>query len=244
MARIRYLKPDFFKDEDIAELPHQTRLFFAGLWNYADRAGRLEDRPKRLKVEIFPYERADVEKMLQLLAKPKTTGRPFIQRYEVNGNKYIQITTWQKHQKPHSTEKESEIPPPPPYGKENGDGEGLKRESTFNNAQITHKEPLKSKHLDFVLLTAKEYQNLCDLFGESQTKSLIEKLNNYIGSKGKKYKSHYFTILNWAGKDGIRRQIIAKKPEYLKDFKEPNVEEQKKVSELVKSTIGKMGQKK
>jgi len=30
---------------------------------------------------------------------------------------------------------------------------------------------------------------------------MITKLNNYIGSKGKKYKSHYHTILNWSRRD-------------------------------------------
>lgn len=101
----------------------------------------------------------------------------------------------------------------------------------------------KQKFLNFVLLTQKEHQTLCDLFGEAQTKDLVEKLNNYIGSKGKKYKSHYFTILNWAGKDGIRKHKIDKKPEYIKDFKEPNAAEQKKVADLVKSVTDKMGKK-
>ena len=61
MPRIRYLKPCFFKDEDIASLPHQTRLLYQGLWVLADKEGRLEDRPKRIKAEIFPYEEIDIE---------------------------------------------------------------------------------------------------------------------------------------------------------------------------------------
>ena len=40
MARIRYLKPDFFKDEDIKELSFEARLFYQGLWVQADREGR------------------------------------------------------------------------------------------------------------------------------------------------------------------------------------------------------------
>lgn len=115
MARTRYLKPDFFKDEDLALLPLEARLFFAGLWNFADKAGRLEDRPKRLKVEIFPYDDINIEKCLALLSQPKNgSGKPFIQRYTVNSEKYIQISQWDKHQKPHHTEAESKIPPAPP----------------------------------------------------------------------------------------------------------------------------------
>src|SRR3990167_9760334 len=138
MARIRYLKPDFFKDEDVAKLPHSLRLFYAGLWCQADRVGRLEDRPKRLKIEIFPYEKFDTEKALKQLSEiKKSTNRSFILRYVSNGERYIQILSWSKHQKPHNTERDSEIPAPtkeqlnayltvkePLDTIRNGDGEG------------------------------------------------------------------------------------------------------------------------
>lgn len=114
MARIRYLKPDFFKDEDIKELPFEARLFYQGLWVQADREGRGEDRPERLKIEIMPYDEVDAEKIMQLLSCPKKNGkRPFILRYAIDGEKYYQIVNWQKHQKPHKTERESVIPPAP-----------------------------------------------------------------------------------------------------------------------------------
>ncbi len=113
--RIRYLKPDFFLDEDLAALPPLIRLFYQGLWVHADREGRLEDRPQRLKVEIMPYEDGfSVEDALTLLAKPKAgSGRPYIVRYEVDGRRFIQILSWAKHQRPHPNEKASEIPPVP-----------------------------------------------------------------------------------------------------------------------------------
>ena len=113
MARTRSLKPDFFKDEDLATLPFEARLFFEGLWCFADREGRLEDRPKYLKVEIFPYDDVSVEKLLNLLENPQIDDRPnkkFIQRYTAGGKKYIEIIEFLKHQSPHNTEKESDIP--------------------------------------------------------------------------------------------------------------------------------------
>jgi hypothetical protein len=118
LARIRYLKPDFFKDEDLAEFPYWIRLLYCGLWTIADREGRLEDRPQRIKVEIFPYEKKqmDIEKGLELLAKPKKySGKPFILRYRIGCDRYIQILNWHKHQKPHSKESPSEIPSPNGY---------------------------------------------------------------------------------------------------------------------------------
>ncbi len=59
----------------------------------------------------------------------------------------------------------------------------------------------KDKYKEYVLLTKKEYDKLLNIFGEETTGSYIQRLNNYIGSKGKRYKSHYHTILTWADKD-------------------------------------------
>lgn len=113
MARIRSLKPEFFKDEDLATLSFEARYLFEGLWCYADREGRLEDRPKYLKAEIFPYDNINIEKLLNLLTNPNISERPekvFIRRYIVDGRKYIDIPEFLKHQSPHNTEKESAIP--------------------------------------------------------------------------------------------------------------------------------------
>ena len=62
---------------------------------------------------------------------------------------------------------------------------------------------IKGKYGEFnnVLLTDKEYQKLIERFGNQQTKDLIEKLSAYLASKGKRYKSHYATILNWQRRD-------------------------------------------
>ncbi|MEN6423298.1 MAG: hypothetical protein ABFD76_15265 [Smithella sp.] len=114
MARIRALKPDFFKDEDLATLPFEARLLYQGLWCFADKSGRLEDRPKYLKAEIFPYDKIDIEKYLNMLCEPKIQDRPdkvFIRRYTINNRNYIDIPEFLKHQSPHNTEKESLLPP-------------------------------------------------------------------------------------------------------------------------------------
>jgi hypothetical protein len=65
------------------------------------------------------------------------------------------------------------------------------------NKEEEKEEDKKHKHLDFVFLTKSEYALLEERF-KSNLPAKIESLNNYIGSKGKKYKSHYHTLLNWA----------------------------------------------
>ena len=107
MARIRAVKPEFFRNEQLAELPFEDRLLFVGLWTQADKAGRLEDRPKRLKGELFPYDDLNVEASLGRLA-----NAGLIVRYEGNGVRLIAIPTWHKHQQPHVREAESVLPPP------------------------------------------------------------------------------------------------------------------------------------
>ena len=108
----RYIKPDFFKDEDLADLEAVTRIVYAGLWCMADREGRLDDRPERIKAEILPYDKTDIVTQLDILAKPKRNSKiPFIIRYQVNNQKYIQILKWGSHQSPHKSEADSKIPP-------------------------------------------------------------------------------------------------------------------------------------
>lgn len=107
MSRARNIKPGFYKNEDLAECSIWARFIFPGLWMLADREGRLEDRPKRIKGELLPFDSQDAEPLLVELA-----ARGFIERYEVEGRAYIQITAFSKHQNPHHREAESDIPPP------------------------------------------------------------------------------------------------------------------------------------
>lgn len=73
------------------------------------------------------------------------------------------------------------------------------KESKVKESKVNN----KTKHLDFVFLTDKEFQDLNQQFGVAGAAERITNLNHYIGSKGVRYKSHYHTILNWARKEGI-----------------------------------------
>lgn len=107
MARARNIKPGFYKNEDLAECSIWARYIFPGLWMLADRDGRLEDRPKRIKGELLPFDSQDIEPLLRELS-----DKGFILRYQVDGASYIQISQFKKHQSPHYSEKASVIKPP------------------------------------------------------------------------------------------------------------------------------------
>lgn len=111
MARARNIKPGFFTNEELVELPFATRLLFIGLWTLADREGRLEDKPKRIKMHLFPADEIDVDEALDAL---QASG--FLLRYQAEGVRYIQVLAFRKHQNPHKDEKASTIPAPCLHG--------------------------------------------------------------------------------------------------------------------------------
>jgi hypothetical protein len=105
MARARNIKPGFFRNADLVELSFEARLLFIGLWTIADREGRLEDRPKQIKMELFPADNLDCDAILNSLAE---IG--MISRYEHDGKRYLQVVNFKKHQNPHKDERASTIP--------------------------------------------------------------------------------------------------------------------------------------
>lgn len=106
MARSRNIKPGFFDNEELGSGDPLDQLLFAGLWLLADRAGRLENRPLRIKAAIFPYrEGLDVVAMLDRLR-----SKGFLTMYQAHGLSIISINNFAKHQNPHKNERESELP--------------------------------------------------------------------------------------------------------------------------------------
>uniref|UniRef100_A0A6M3LDV6 Uncharacterized protein n=1 Tax=viral metagenome TaxID=1070528 RepID=A0A6M3LDV6_9ZZZZ len=252
MARIRYLKPDFFKDEDLVEHPHWIRLLFQGLWTIADKEGRLEDRPARIKVDIFPYENTDIEKGLTELAKIKNhSQRPFIQRYEVAGERYIAIVNWHKHQKPHHTEKDSLIPEPPPLnlkGMEKGMGSVHQASRELRNGEITVKKPLSFSFEEIYLkYPSKVGKKRAEVHFKASVKTEQDwqdiqiALKNYLKSDTvtKGFIQNASTWFNdWRAWVNQKGKIEPYKP---KEWTPPPVsdQDQKEVREMIKKTVHK-----
>src|SRR4051812_10344417 len=104
--RARNIKPGFFTNEILGSGDPLKQLLFEGLWCLADRAGRLEDRPLRIRAEVFPYRpNVEVNRLIDELA-----ADGFCERYEVGNVAYIQVVNFDEHQRPHHTERDSNIP--------------------------------------------------------------------------------------------------------------------------------------
>lgn len=83
------------------------------------------------------------------------------------------------------------------------------RECRENDTRVTRKDTNnndkneknvkneKKKYAEFVVMTNAEYEKLTGTYGEDRVQRMIEVLDNYKGSSGKRYKSDYRAILNW-----------------------------------------------
>lgn len=108
--RIRTVKPEFFTHADLADLDKISqlpiRLSFLGLWCCCDREGRFKWDPRRLGVQILPYDYVDFEIILEIL---NTNG--YIEKYEVDGKTYGWVPSFHRHQVINNREQESSLPP-------------------------------------------------------------------------------------------------------------------------------------
>lgn len=109
MARIRNVKPDLFKHYDLfnteVEVGLPLRLAFIGLFTVCDREGRFRWNPRRLKIDVFPYDDLDFSQVLDALARAE-----FIQNYTVDGEEYGCIPSFVRHQTINNKESKSKYP--------------------------------------------------------------------------------------------------------------------------------------
>lgn len=114
MGRIRSIKPEFFLHEDLAAMSPVHRLLFVGLWTLADRDGRLEDRPRRIKVALMPWEDCDIDALLWDLAEARLIVRYDARTPEGQPTEAIAIPGFRKHQRPHPKESSFGLSEPGP----------------------------------------------------------------------------------------------------------------------------------
>ena len=133
MARIRTIKPEFFRHEGLYELERECalpiRVAFAGLWTAADREGRFRWAPRTLKLDCLPFDECDFSRVLDALAT-----RGFIVKYSCDGVDYGFIPSWNKNQVINNRESESDLPDPQKCSIESITST---REARVNNASPT-----------------------------------------------------------------------------------------------------------
>lgn len=97
MARIRTIKPEFPQSESMGRVSRESRLCFMLLWTLADDSGRLRGNSRMLASLLYPYD-DDAGKLIDgWLGELSKEG--CVARYSADGDTYLQICNWLKHQK-------------------------------------------------------------------------------------------------------------------------------------------------
>ncbi len=104
MPRIRTVKPELFKHETLFEAEMTSnlplRLAFIGLSICCDRKNCFKWRPRRLKLDILPYDDIDIVAILEQLVQ-----HGFVKKYEYQGEWYGYIPpSWTKPQQINNSE--------------------------------------------------------------------------------------------------------------------------------------------
>lgn len=113
MPQYRKLHTKATESFDIAEMPDDfTRLMWVFLPLKSCSKGRGIDRASWIMGQLFPL-RTDITSQMVEAAMSWYASRDMIQRYEVGGRSYYQITKWDTYQGSTEREAPSQYPPPP-----------------------------------------------------------------------------------------------------------------------------------
>jgi hypothetical protein len=197
MSRNRMIKPDFWEDEKTGRLDFPEMCLYIGLWNFADDAGRFRFNPHILRSQIFPYKDVTIKQM----EKWMESISQFLVIYQVGETLYAEVKSWNRHQTINRPSASSL-----PSSEDGVILHGIfSEESVSTHAEIKLNEKKrnkdKAKFLDCVLLTSDEHSKLIEKYGETEATKKMQALNDYVMSKGKRYDSHYHTILMWDKKN-------------------------------------------
>lgn len=206
MARGRFVSKSISVSKKFNDIPGKSgklrrfpQLLYLMILPHADDYGRLQADPQTIKAlccPLFSETIVQIETSLRIL---HDVG--LVQWYEVDGNKFLQINNFDEHQVGLHKRTSPKIPGP--------SGKFPEIPSEVNRSEVNNAVPGKpgnaktdkKLHLDYVLLTEEQHEALGKAMG-ALAEEYIARLNDYVGSKGVKYNSHYHTILNWWRKDG------------------------------------------
>lgn len=167
MARGRFISKAISLDEKVDALSDDTaRLLFTWLITHLDCEGRMHGDAQTVKSIVFPRRKIQVAKIEKYL-KELENGE-LIFRYFVNGNQYLCMKNFEKHQPGlnKNRETQSQIPPPTP--------ELIQSKSGVTPSQVKDKDKVKDK-------TKEEVKEESVVDGSINKESVLEVYQEEIG---------------------------------------------------------------
>ena len=243
----RIIKESICTSETLGNLSWFEECLFYRLIVHCDDYGRFYADGRILKGTLFPLKSVTDKQISDAITRLSTAG--ILDVYEVNGRGYLQLCTWAKHQTVRA--KKSKFPGPEQgiqLGKESickqvqanvpvfENGNGNENGNDIGNGAAAQKEKAKAKpkgvygEFENVMLTGEEHGKLVDSLGDIGAEEYIERLSAYLAQSGRRYKSHYATILTWWRKDGkpVKRRkapVQEMKPDSVREIEAMTPEE-------------------
>ena len=208
MARIRSVKPEFFKHLELNELEDKhpelrIMLVYEGLWVQADKNGVFYYNSKVLKNEILPYVNFDIIKSLDILEK-----NGFFVKYESKNREYGYIPNFKKYQFPTKNEKNSpaKYPLPQEYTDkstsvdvpENDLEHSQARSETFSGTSADVPENDTGNHPSTEGLKDNRIEGSQEKRNEGSNGSFSDFSFKYIPEEGQKAREDATTVFNKA----------------------------------------------
>jgi len=223
----RIIKESICTSDNLNELDPVEETFFYRILVNCDDYGIADARASILRAKCFPLKvdkvkESDIEKYLSKLVQ-----KQLIFLYEVEGKRYLKMTTWENHQQIRAKRSKHPLPE-----------EGTLISSDINCNQILsdddtcHRNPIQSESnpnpnmnmnpkkkisqiyinlnfvdevVDKVKITQEQYDKLASKYGVHLLHEKIKGLDYYL-SNGKSYKDHYKTLINWCDKDCVTKK--------------------------------------
>lgn len=96
MARIRTVKPDFWRDEDLSKVSAEAALLAIGLLNHADDEGYFNANPKLIESDVFPLR--ELSGSVTVLIE-ELRGIGYVKVFSgSDGKRYGHVVNFEKHQ--------------------------------------------------------------------------------------------------------------------------------------------------
>ncbi len=203
MARGRFISKAISLDEKVDSLSDDTcRLLFTWLITHLDCEGRMYGDAQTIKSIVFPRRKDSsikIEKYLTELEK-----KELILRYSVNGNQYLCMETFEKHQPGLRKDKEtqSQIPAPSPELLQNRSGLAPSEVKVKVKVKVKEQEEVKEESVNDIDNKESVLDLYRDLIGE-----VSEDLENEIELAVKQFTAPWVA-------DAIRESVKRKRKDW------------------------------
>lgn len=205
MADQELQKPSFYHIPTlVAEQvnAHEAFVFAIIYWFTKLKEGRCFASNERIS-DALPYKSSakSVQNALNTLEERGLITRHYKDEARRNRVEIVPLVDYTRHDVPptdgtRTTHRLHDVPPT---------GDHINKRDKEKDKKTVYGE------LGKVLLTPNEYMTLVERLGEPATQGLIWELDTYIASTGKKYQSHYATILSWARRRVQERKQVKRK---------------------------------